>query len=199
MAAVKKENIFTLKTENKNRNTATAVVVLAVAAVLLAIDQMLKYFVLRDLRPVGTVTVIPGLLELTYVENTGAAFGLFKQVMWLVVAVTVVATVAIIVLLFRYKRHSFFSYTTAALLMAGGIGNLIDRIAHGFVVDYIHVLFFDYVFNFADCCITVGAGACLSSTCCFSPARGKRHFPGSREANEPPASHPRGGGGPAGG
>ena len=126
-----------MKTENKNRNTATAVVVLAVAAVLLAIDQMLKYFVLRDLRPVGTVTVIPGLLELTYVENTGAAFGLFKQVMWLVVAVTVVATVA--------------------LLMAGGIGNLIDRIAHGFVVDYIHVLFFDYVFNFADCCITVGA------------------------------------------
>ena len=153
MAAVKKENTFTLKTENKNRNTATAVVVLAVAAVLLAIDQMLKYFVLRDLRLVGTVTVIPGLLELTYVENTGAAFGLFKQVMWLVVAVTV----AIIVLLFRYKRHSFFSYTTAALLMAGGIGNLIDRIAHGFVVDYIHVLFFDYVFNFADCCITVGA------------------------------------------
>lgn len=73
LAAVKKENIFTLKTENKNRNTATAVVVLAVAAVLLAIDQMLKYFVLRDLRPVGTVTVIPGLLELTYVENTGAA------------------------------------------------------------------------------------------------------------------------------
>ena len=118
LAAVKKENTFTLKTENKNRNTATAVVVLAVAAVLLAIDQMLKYFVLRDLRPVGTVTVIPGLLELTYVENTGAAFGLFKQVMWLVVAVTVVATVAIIVLLFRYKRHSFFSYTTAALLMA---------------------------------------------------------------------------------
>ena len=159
MAAVKKENTFTLKTENKNRNTATAVVVLAVAAVLLAIDQMLKYFVLRDLRPVGTVTVIPGLLELTYVENTGAAFGLFKQVMWLVVAVTVVATVAIIVLLFRYKRHSFFSYTTAALLMAGGIGNLIDRIAHGFVVDYIDFRLIHFpVFNLADICVCVGTG-----------------------------------------
>ena len=155
---MKKENTFTLKTENKNRNTATAVVVLAVAAVLLAIDQMLKYFVLRDLRPVGTVTVIPGLLELTYVENTGAAFGLFKQVMWLVVAVTVVATVAIIVLLFRYKRHSFFSYTTAALLMSGGIGNLIDRIAHGFVVDYIDFRIIHYaIFNFADSCVVVGA------------------------------------------
>ena len=43
------------------------------------------------------------------------------------------------------------------LLISGGIGNLIDRILHGYVIDYIHVLFFDYVFNFADCCITVGA------------------------------------------
>jgi signal peptidase II len=74
-----------------------------------------------------------------------------------VVPITVAATVAIAVLLFRYKRHTFFSYATSALLIAGGIGNLIDRIAYGFVVDFIHVLFFDYIFNFADCCITVGA------------------------------------------
>ena len=77
--------------------------------------------------------------------------------MWLVVPITVAATVAIAVLLFRYKRHTFFSYATSALLIAGGIGNLIDRIAYSFVVDFIHVLFFDYIFNFADCCITVGA------------------------------------------
>ena len=127
------------------------------AGVLLATDQIIKYFVLTKLKPTGTVTVIPGLLEFTYVENTGAAFGLFKNIMWLVVAITVVATVAIVVLLFRYKRHTFFSYATSALLIAGGIGNLIDRIAYGFVVDFIHVLFFDYIFNFADCCITVGA------------------------------------------
>ena len=69
----------------------------------------------------------------------------------------VIAAAVILVLLFRYKHHSFFSYTTSALLIAGGLGNLIDRIVHGFVVDFIHVLFFGYVFNFADCCITVGA------------------------------------------
>lgn len=109
------------------------------------------------LKPVNTVTVIPGLLEFTYVENTGAAFGLFKNIMGFVVVITIVATVAILVLLFRYKHHSFFSYATSALLISGGIGNLIDRVVHGFVVDYIHVLFFDYVFNFADCCITIGA------------------------------------------
>ena len=153
----------------------------AVAAVLLAIDQMLKYFVLRDLRPVGTVTVIPGLLELTYVENTGAAFGLFKQVMWLVVAVTVVATVAIIVLLFRYKRHSFFSYTTAALLMAGGIGNLIDRIAYGFVV-ITSTCSFSIMSSTLPTAASPWGRCCLSSTCCFSPARGKRHCPREPES-----------------
>ncbi len=146
-----------MKPENRNRSVATAVAVLAAAVVLLALDQIIKYFVLQDLKPIGTVTVIPGLLELAYVENTGAAFGLFKNFMWLVVGVTVIATIVIIVLLFRYKKHTFFSYTTSALLIAGGFGNLIDRMVHGFVVDYIHVLFFDYIFNFADCCITVGA------------------------------------------
>lgn len=146
-----------MKSECKNRNTFTAVAVIVVAAILLAMDQIIKYFVLTKLKPMGTVTVIPGLLEFTYVENTGAAFGLFKNIMWLVVPITVAATVAIAVLLFRYKRHTFFSYATSALLIAGGIGNLIDRIAYGFVVDFIHVLFFDFIFNFADCCITVGA------------------------------------------
>ena len=53
---------------------------------------------------------------------------------------TVVATAAITVMLFRYKRHSFLSYATSALLISGGIGNLIDRILHGYVIDYIHVL-----------------------------------------------------------
>ena len=69
---------------------------------------------LTALKPVGTVTVVPGLLELTYVENTGAAFGLFKNAIWLVIAVTVIAAAVILVLLFRYKHHSFFSYTTSA-------------------------------------------------------------------------------------
>ena len=111
-----------MKSEYKNRNTFTAIAVIVVAGVLLATDQIIKYFVLTKLKPTGTVTVIPGLLEFTYVENTGAAFGLFKNIRWLVVAVTVIAIVAIIVLLFRYRHHSFFSYAASALLISGGIG-----------------------------------------------------------------------------
>ena len=129
---------------------------LAIAAVLLAVDQMTKYFVLRDLKPVHSVTILHGLLEFSYIENTGAAFGLFKNMMWFVFLVTAVAVVAILGILFRYGKHTFFSYAASALLIAGGIGNLLDRIFYGFVVDFIHVMFFDYIFNFADCCVTVG-------------------------------------------
>lgn len=136
---------------------AVAIAALLAAAVLLGIDQLTKYFVLQKLKPIGSVTVISGLLEFSYIENTGAAFGLFKNSMWLIMTLTAIAFVAIAVVLFRYKNHTLLSYIASTLLIAGGIGNLIDRMLYGFVVDFIHVMFFDYIFNFADCCVTVGA------------------------------------------
>ena len=173
-----------MKSDSIDRSRKTAVLVLAVAAVLLALDQAIKYLVLRFLAPSGRIEVIPGLLELTYVENTGAAFGLFKNMMWMVVAITVVVSAAIVVLLFRYRHHTLLSYATSALLVAGGIGNLIDRFLHGFVVDYIHVLFFDYIFNLADCCITVGAVLFVLHVLFFSQDRRGRGRP-SQEREEP--------------
>lgn len=144
--------------EKKNfSRLACGVIALISAAVLLGIDQLTKYFVLQNLKPVGSVTVIGGLLEFTYVENTGAAFGLFKNSMLFVLVLTLVAFIAIAVVLFKYKNHTALSYIASTLLLAGGIGNLIDRLLYRFVVDFIHVMFFDYVFNFADCCVTVGA------------------------------------------
>lgn len=142
--------------EQKPNTRLYGVLVLVVGAILLAVDQVIKYYVVQYLKPVGTVTVIGGLLEFSYVENTGAAFGLFKNFMWVVVVITIAAFFLIAILLFRYRGHTFFSYAASALLLAGGAGNLIDRFFYGFVVDFIHVLFFGYVFNFADCCITVG-------------------------------------------
>lgn len=146
-----------MKDKKISQASAHSIFALVSAAVLLAIDQITKYFVLKYLKPVGAVTVISGLLEFSYVENTGAAFGLFKNSMWFIMVLTVIAFIAIAVVLFRYKNHTAFSYIAATLLIAGGIGNLIDRILYGFVVDFIHALFFNYVFNFADCCVTVGA------------------------------------------
>lgn len=141
----------------KSVSKRRAFVALILSVVLLAADQVTKYYVLRDLKPVGAVPVIPHFMEFSYVENRGAAFGLFQNSMWLVGIFSVIAFVALVLSLFLYKNHSFFSYSAVTLILSGGIGNLIDRLRFGYVVDFIHVLFFDYIFNFADCCVTVGA------------------------------------------
>lgn len=135
----------------------TPLTALLVSAVLLILDQIVKYFVVKNLKPVGSVSLIPGLLEFSYVENTGVAFGLLKNQTWLVATITLLASVAVLVLLFRYNGHTFFSCASLSLILAGGVGNLLDRLIYGYVVDFIHVMFFGYVFNIADCCITVGA------------------------------------------
>lgn len=134
-----------------------ALVALLVSAALLCVDQVTKYYVLLDLKPIGSFSVIPHFLEFSYVENRGAAFGLFQNSMWLISAFSLIAFVALAVSLVCYKGHSFFSYCAVTLIFSGGVGNMIDRFRFGFVVDFIHVLFFDYIFNFADCCVTVGA------------------------------------------
>lgn len=130
---------------------------LFLVAALTAIDQFIKMTVITNLKPIGSITCIPGLLEFTYIENTGAAFGFFSGFSWVIMALTMLLSLALLVFLFRYKHHTFLSNTACILVVAGGIGNLIDRFAFGYVVDYIHVLFFPYVFNFADCCVVVGA------------------------------------------
>lgn len=146
-----------MKQEYRDRRVQMGIFVLCISLLLTALDQFIKYFVMQNLKPVGTVTVIRGLLSFSYMENTGAAFGLFQGKVWLLSAVTVLAFCMIVFLLFTYRSHTALSYISSALVLAGGIGNFIDRIAYGFVVDFIHVHFFNYIFNFADCCITVGA------------------------------------------
>lgn len=145
-----------MKFNKQPRGVMARIAALATAAALLAADQISKHFVILRLKFHGDFTVIPGLLEFSYVENTGAAFGMFQNRMWVVSLLAAIASAVILVLFFRYRMHSFFSYAASALLLAGGVGNMIDRMRFGFVVDYIHVLFFPYIFNFADCCITVG-------------------------------------------
>lgn len=149
-----------MKRETSSRRGMFGGITLGVAVVLFVIDQVTKGQVLRDLRPVGSVVLLPGLLEFSYVENTGAAFGMFSNAIWLIGGLSVLVSIAIIVALFRYARHDLWSYAASCLILSGGAGNLVDRVQYGHVVDFIHVLFFPYVFNFADCCITVGA-CCL--------------------------------------
>ncbi len=131
-------------------------VVLLVAALLAAADQFLGMFVVSEIKPVGPVTLIPGFLSLDYTENTGAAFSMMPGARWFFIAITALVCALIIFLLFRYERHEFFSIAASALIVGGGIGNMIDRILREYVVDYIHISFFPAIFNLGDCCVVVG-------------------------------------------
>lgn len=131
-------------------------IALAIGIALAGIDQLLKYLVVTYVKPVGTVNVLGDVFKLTYVENRGVAFGMFQGMQWLFIALTSVLLIAITIYMFKKRPDSKFFYITVALIIGGGIGNLIDRIALNYVVDYISLSFFPPVCNFADYCITIG-------------------------------------------
>jgi len=130
------------------------------AAVLIIIDQVIKLWALAALAPPDgvSITVIPGLFLLTYVENPGAAFGILNGATgFLSITVSIVLIVAISAIVSGKIKDKFLIFA-ASLVIAGGAGNLIDRLWRGFVVDYLDfsALFGFPVFNFADCCVVTG-------------------------------------------
>ena len=127
-------------------------------SVLLVIaDQIIKFFTVKYLAPSGSVVILKNILSLTYVENRGAAFGILQDGRWFFIIVTIVI---LSVLTYYLKRHQgrgrLFNFSIS-LIYAGAIGNFIDRLFKGYVVDMIHATFIDFpVFNFADSLIVVG-------------------------------------------
>lgn len=125
-------------------------------ALIAIADQVIKYFVASYLQPVGSVVVIDNFFKLTYVENRGVAFGMFSDMKWLFIILTSILLIIIIYIMFKKKPHNKVFYISASLIIGGGIGNLIDRIFYGYVIDYLSISFFPPVCNFADYCITAG-------------------------------------------
>ncbi len=125
---------------------------------LTAVDQIIKFFAERSLSGAQEIVVINNFLSWDYVRNTGAAFGSFSgNTLVLIIITGVLLAVGIIAILSK-KITNKFLLTVSVMIISGGIGNLIDRIAKGYVVDYIKVLFIDFpVFNFADILVTCGA------------------------------------------
>ena len=128
------------------------------AAGIVAADQFTKYLTVANIPLHGHVDVWPGVVGLTYVQNTGAAWSSFEGMIWLFALVFAVLTVAII-WEFSKKRLPFTTLERwcIAAIYGGGLGNMIDRLRLGFVVDMIQTEFMDFpVFNVADCFITCG-------------------------------------------
>ena len=125
---------------------------------VVALDQFTKYLTLQNIPLYGHVDMIPGFLGLTYVQNRGAAFSILQDAQWLFAIIFVVIAVFIL-WEFSKKRLPFtnFERWLIVAIFAGGIGNTIDRLRFGFVVDMIKTEFMDFpVFNVADCFITCG-------------------------------------------
>lgn len=131
---------------------------LAAVAILTVVDQLIKYVIERDLQPILSAEFINGFIGWRYVRNTGAAFGSFSQSTTLLSVFTGIVLLAGIVYILSGKLKSKYCLVCATLIISGGLGNLIDRIFRGYVVDFIEVQFMDFaVFNFADILVTVGA------------------------------------------
>jgi len=129
-----------------------------VIAVLIAVDQLIKLIVLEHLAPIGSVCLIDKVLSLTYIENTGAAFGSMSGHTALLSVFTAVVLVVGLIYLFSGKCEGKLAYVCITAVIAGGAANLIDRVFRGYVIDYIEPLFIKFaVFNFADILVTCGA------------------------------------------
>lgn len=128
------------------------------AAVLVVLDQLIKHWATAALLPVGSMEVLPGIVELRYCLNDGMAFSMLAGKQGLLIGVTSVMLVAVLVMLF-VRKMSLAERIAWTLVLGGGVGNLIDRVLNGVVVDYINVLFMHFaIFNFADICVCVGVG-----------------------------------------
>ena len=126
-------------------------------AALVALDQLVKYLVLQNIAPGAHVPFLPHILELTYVENTGAAFSLFEEHTWILALISAAASVLIIVLMVKRTFDHPFAMVSLALVLAGAVGNLIDRLFLGYVTDMFQTLFMNFpIFNVADICIVCG-------------------------------------------
>ncbi len=127
-------------------------------SVLIAIDQVIKFFVVEYLKPIEYFDVIENVLRFRYVENTGAVFGSFATHTLFLTIFSIVLLGFVIYFFATNKNKSKLMSFCLLLMISGGIGNIIDRIRLRYVVDFIEPLFIDFaVFNFADCLITVGA------------------------------------------
>ena len=139
---------------------------------VVGIDQFTKYLTLVNIPLHTEVPFIPGFLGFTYVRNYGAAFSSLQGQQWLFIVIFAVLTVAIVWEYFKNSmRFSKFEWWCILAIYAGGLGNMIDRIRLGYVVDMIQTKFMDFpVFNVADCFITCGCFAMLFSLFFFNKA-----------------------------
>ena len=128
-----------------------------IAAALVAADQLVKYLVRANIPLWGSVPFIPHVMDLTYVQNTGAAFSIFKDHTWVLTLISAVVAVVIVAVMAKKLVRGRAGLVCLSVVLAGAVGNLIDRLFFGYVTDMFQTTFMNFaVFNVADICIVLG-------------------------------------------
>ena len=128
-------------------------------AVLIGLDQATKFLALTRLKPIDSMTAVKGFLDFTFVENRGAAFGILHGKRWFFVILTVAVSVVMIVAFFKMPKNKQYNWVRLCLvlLFSGAVVYLIDRMFHGYVIDFLEVTFISWpVFNLADVFVVTG-------------------------------------------
>lgn len=143
------------KTENK----LWMILPVAAAVLILAADVVSKYFVARDFTVGQTSVIIPYIFDFCFIYNTGGAWGMLSDKTWLLTLITAALMIGVIIWLILKKISNKILFTAVCLILSGGVGNMLDRIFRGKVVDFIQFAFWKGfpVFNIADCAVCIGA------------------------------------------
>ena len=127
------------------------------ALLIIGVDQLTKYMTVANIDLYEVVNVIPNVLSWIYLRNTGAAWSILEGQMWFFYIVTLVVVVVVVYYLQKYGRQSGLLALSLSFILAGSIGNVIDRLRFGYVVDMIRLEFIDFpIFNVADMALSVG-------------------------------------------
>lgn len=147
-----------IQTEKKYKNNWVLASITAV--ILIIIDQFTKWIAINNLKPIGSVEIIKGFMDFTFVENRGVAFGMLSGRMNFILIMTIAISIGLVLYYKSLPQTDEYFYMRKCLILifAGAIGNLMDRAFRGYVVDFFDVAFFDFpVFNVADCYVVVGS------------------------------------------
>ena len=157
-------------------------------AALLGADQWVKAWVVGHLQMGETTSLFPGFLELMRVHNYGAAWSSFSGARWLLIALTAAGMCAIAWLLVKIVRHPLGQWSLA-IILGGGIGNLIDRVRLGYVVDMLDTMFMDFpVFNVADVFVVCGTVCALIYYLAFYSKSDEKNWGNKVDGTDPAAN-----------
>lgn len=154
----------------EGKNMTSAILYTTIFFLGLILDQLTKYWASLQIKPHNTLPLIENVLHFTYAENTGAAFSIFRGMQSFLVLLTSLGMVLIFVYMVRLKGDGKgLLKLSLALILAGGVGNLIDRLRLGYVIDFIDVRLINFaIFNVADICISIGVILLIVDSLFFS-------------------------------